>query len=69
GRRDAERISVGKRKGRHSVAQAEIDALLVSLASQGRQVVRLKAGDPMVFGRAGEEIAALRAAGIAYEVV
>lgn len=69
GRRDAERISVGKRKGRHSVAQAEIDALLVDLGSQGRQVVRLKAGDPMVFGRAGEEIAALRAAGIAYEVV
>ncbi|QCI65011.1 siroheme synthase CysG [Phreatobacter stygius] len=69
GRRDAERISVGKRKGRHSVGQAEIDALLVSLGSEGKQVVRLKAGDPMVFGRAGEEVAALRAAGIAYEIV
>lgn len=69
GRRDAERIAVGKRKGRHSVAQGEIDALLVRLGREGRQVVRLKAGDPLVFGRAGEEIAALRAAGIAYEVV
>jgi uroporphyrin-III C-methyltransferase/precorrin-2 dehydrogenase/sirohydrochlorin ferrochelatase len=69
GRRDAHRISVGKRKGRHSVAQGEIDALLVRLAREGRRVVRLKAGDPMVYGRAGEEIAALRAAGIAYEIV
>jgi uroporphyrin-III C-methyltransferase/precorrin-2 dehydrogenase/sirohydrochlorin ferrochelatase len=69
GRRDAERISVGKRKGRHSVAQSEIDALLVALGAAGKRVVRLKAGDPLVFGRAGEEIAALRAAGIAYEVV
>jgi uroporphyrin-III C-methyltransferase / precorrin-2 dehydrogenase / sirohydrochlorin ferrochelatase len=69
GRRDAERIAVGKRKGRHSVAQAEIDALLVRLGGEGRQVVRLKAGDPLVFGRAGEEIAVLRAAGIAYEIV
>ncbi len=69
GRRDAHRISVGKRKGRHSVAQGEIDALLVRLGREGKRVVRLKAGDPMVYGRAGEEIAALRAAGIAYEVV
>lgn len=69
GRRDAERISVGKRKGRHSVSQAEINEILVREASHGRRVVRLKAGDPLVFGRAGEEIAALRAAGIAHDVV
>lgn len=69
GRRDAERIAVGKAKGRHSVPQQEIDALLVRLGAAGKRVVRLKAGDPMVYGRAGEEIAALRAAGIAYEVV
>lgn len=69
GRRDAERISVGKRKGSHTVPQSEIDALLVRLGRAGRQVVRLKAGDPSVFGRAGEEILALRRAGIAYEVV
>ncbi|MCA0320310.1 MAG: siroheme synthase CysG [Proteobacteria bacterium] len=69
GRRDAHRISVGKRKGRHSVMQGEIDALLVRLAREGRRVVRLKAGDPMVYGRAGEEIAALRAAGVPYEIV
>ncbi len=69
GRRDAERIGVGKRKGCHSKRQDEIDALLVSLVRQGRRVVRLKSGDPLVFGRAGEEMAALRAAGIGYEVV
>jgi uroporphyrin-III C-methyltransferase/precorrin-2 dehydrogenase/sirohydrochlorin ferrochelatase len=69
GRRDAERIAVGKRKGRHSVAQADIDALLVARAQAGQIVVRLKAGDPLIFGRAGEEIAALRAAGVDYEIV
>lgn len=69
GRRDARRISVGKRKGHHSVPQAEIDALLVTLAREGRRVVRLKAGDPMIYGRAGEEIAALKAAKIAFEIV
>jgi uroporphyrin-III C-methyltransferase/precorrin-2 dehydrogenase/sirohydrochlorin ferrochelatase len=69
GRRDAHRVSVGKRKGRHSVAQGEIDALLVRLAREGHRVVRLKAGDPMVYGRAGEEIAALRAAGVPHEIV
>ncbi|MDR9774617.1 siroheme synthase CysG [Rhizobium hidalgonense] len=69
GRRDAERLSVGKRKGCHSKSQEEINELLVDLGRQGRRVVRLKSGDPLVYGRAGEEMAALRAAGITYEVV
>ncbi|CAN7617848.1 siroheme synthase CysG [Mesorhizobium sp. LjNodule214] len=69
GRRDAERLPVGKRKGCHSKSQAEINALLVELGHAGKRVVRLKSGDPLVFGRAGEEMAALRDAGIAYEVV
>ncbi len=69
GRRDAERIAAGKRKGCHSRSQEEINKLLVSLARDGKQVVRLKAGDPLVFGRAGEEMQALRNAGIAYEIV
>lgn len=69
GRRDARRISVGKAKGAHSASQDEINALLVHLGRQGLRVVRLKAGDPLVFGRAGEEIAALREAGIGHAVV
>lgn len=69
GRRDAERLAVGKRKGCHSKSQAEINALLVRLGREGRQVVRLKSGDPLVFGRAGEEMQALRDADISYEVV
>lgn len=69
GRRDAERIAVGKARGQHSCTQAQINALLVRLAREGKRVARLKGGDPMVFGRAGEEIAALRQAGIAYTIV
>ena len=69
GRRDAERLSVGKRKGCHSKSQEEINDLLVYLGREGKRVVRLKSGDPLVYGRAGEEMAALRATGISYEVV
>lgn len=69
GRRDAERIPVGKAKGHHSFSQAQVNALIVRLAREGKRVARLKSGDPMVFGRAGEEIAALRKAGIDYSVV
>lgn len=61
--------SVGKRAGRHNATQGEINALLVSLAQAGKKVVRLKGGDPLVFGRAGEEIEALRAAGLPFEIV
>lgn len=61
--------AVGKRAGRHNASQGEINALLVSLAQAGKKVVRLKGGDPLVFGRAGEEIEALRAAGLPYEIV
>ena len=69
GRRDARRIYVGKAKGAHAVSQDEINALLVNEARLGRRVVRLKSGDPLIFGRAGEEMAALRAAGISFDIV
>ena len=65
----ARRIYVGKQKARHALPQADINALLVGLALSGLQVVRLKGGDPFVFGRGGEEMLACRAAGVACEVV
>lgn len=68
-RREAQLISVAKAKGRHSKTQAEINALLVVLAREGKTVVRLKGGDPSIFGRGGEEIEMLRASGIAVEVI
>jgi uroporphyrin-III C-methyltransferase len=61
--------NVGKRCGTKTISQEEINFLMVGLASAGLQVVRLKGGDPLIFGRAGEEIEALRRAGIPYEVV
>src|SRR5690242_20606516 len=61
--------NVGKRCGTKKITQEEINFLMVGLASAGLQVVRLKGGDPLIFGRAGEEIEALRRAGIPYEVV
>jgi uroporphyrin-III C-methyltransferase/precorrin-2 dehydrogenase/sirohydrochlorin ferrochelatase len=68
-RREAELIPVGKSKGEHSVAQEEIQQLMVERVLAGQTVVRLKGGDPLVFGRAGEEIAALRVAGIEVEII
>jgi uroporphyrin-III C-methyltransferase/precorrin-2 dehydrogenase/sirohydrochlorin ferrochelatase len=68
-RRDAELVSVGKRKGRVSWSQRAIEAELIRRVRAGQTVVRLKAGDPFVFGRGGEEADALRAAGLAVSVV
>lgn len=68
-RRDADRISVGKTPGCSANSQEEINALLIDLVKSGKRVCRLKGGDPFVFGRGGEEAAALSNHGIAYQVV
>jgi uroporphyrin-III C-methyltransferase/precorrin-2 dehydrogenase/sirohydrochlorin ferrochelatase len=68
-RREAKRMLVGKTGDRPSCKQDDINSLMISLAKAGKRVVRLKGGDPLIFGRANEEIAALRAAGIAFEVI
>ncbi|KAK0360246.1 hypothetical protein LTR94_028038, partial [Friedmanniomyces endolithicus] len=68
-RRDARRLYVGKARANHSVAQGDIEALMIAEAKAGHRVVRLKGGDPFVFGRGGEELEAMRAAGVAAFVV
>ncbi len=68
-RSDAERIFVGKRRAQHRLPQAAIHELMIDRARRGHTVVRVKGGDPLIFGRAGEEIASLVAAGVPVEVV
>ena len=65
----AQQFFVGKRAGRHALAQHEIHTVMIRAAQRGRRVVRLKGGDPFVFGRGGEEALALRAAGVPFDIV
>ena len=67
--RRAQRFFVGKRAGRHALAQSAIHTVMIRAAERGRRVVRLKGGDPFVFGRGGEEALALRAAGVPFDIV
>jgi uroporphyrin-III C-methyltransferase/precorrin-2 dehydrogenase/sirohydrochlorin ferrochelatase len=67
--RRAQRFFVGKRAGRHALSQGDIHAVMIRAAKRGRRVVRLKGGDPFVFGRGGEEALALAAAGVPFDIV
>lgn len=68
-RRDAEKIYAGKKRDEHSMPQEGINALLARLAKQGKQVVRLKGGDPLIFGRGGEEIETLMEQGVSFQII